>query len=461
MEPFPKRQRLFAPPPRAFAQNFGHQHEYYNETGDIEIVDNEEEEEEEEDFEEEGEPDMDPDTELDQRRARLDYKLKSTFEAIFEKYGKDFDGVGDEIDLATGEIVVNNGHLAKMQDERDAGDVSRGRKALRALTDEPDNMPSSSIGDTEILDEADEDDDDAEEEDEDEDSISEDDLVDDDMILRGFAKANRFIQASPEIGIPAEPPRQERRHEENHHPSIKSNALPSRSDILTQFGPQLGPQIADIISQQQIPDSPVPDDSHIEPAWRVPRLPSSRPIKRPAKKLFTLPPEPERSPSPEASTSIWAPVRSRGPRKANGSGNEAIFRSASRGPIHDALAPDPLSDPSTFMYEPIPESSSKRIRKNFTTQDDRILQDFAAKARRQNLDFWSISTWRRLEDVVSTGSLLLGSTNAGSIRIIRQRHGGVDISLSLHIFGQMKSMNRNHQRHQLTRREELTNPILS
>jgi hypothetical protein len=42
-------------------------------------------------------------------RQKLDNKLKSTFEAIFEKYGKDFTGVGDEIDLRTGEIIVDNG----------------------------------------------------------------------------------------------------------------------------------------------------------------------------------------------------------------------------------------------------------------------------------------------------------------------------------------------------------------
>ena len=35
--------------------------------------------------------------------------LQHRFEHIFEKYGKDFEGVGDEIDLETGLIVVDNG----------------------------------------------------------------------------------------------------------------------------------------------------------------------------------------------------------------------------------------------------------------------------------------------------------------------------------------------------------------
>ncbi|KAL8733531.1 MAG: hypothetical protein Q9181_003547 [Wetmoreana brouardii] len=62
-----------------------------------------------------------PDAELHERRTRNDMKLKSIFESIFEKYGKDFSDVGDEIDLKTGEIVRNNGHLENMIDERDPG----------------------------------------------------------------------------------------------------------------------------------------------------------------------------------------------------------------------------------------------------------------------------------------------------------------------------------------------------
>ncbi|EKG11922.1 SANT domain DNA binding protein [Macrophomina phaseolina MS6] len=48
-------------------------------------------------------------------------RLKNTFEHIFEKYSRDFSGIGDEIDLETGEIVVDNGHIAQLQDERDTG----------------------------------------------------------------------------------------------------------------------------------------------------------------------------------------------------------------------------------------------------------------------------------------------------------------------------------------------------
>ena len=55
-------------------------------------------------------------------RARNDQRLKSTFESIFEKYNKDFSEVGDEIDMNTGQIVIDNGHILGMANELDLGD---------------------------------------------------------------------------------------------------------------------------------------------------------------------------------------------------------------------------------------------------------------------------------------------------------------------------------------------------
>lgn len=64
---------------------------------------------------------VDDDPDLARNRRANDARLKSRFEHIFTKYGKDFEGVGDEIDLETGLIVVNNGHIARMQHEVDPG----------------------------------------------------------------------------------------------------------------------------------------------------------------------------------------------------------------------------------------------------------------------------------------------------------------------------------------------------
>ncbi|KAG8527101.1 uncharacterized protein KY384_008530 [Bacidia gigantensis] len=58
---------------------------------------------------------------LRKKREQNDNRLKSIFESIFEKYERDFDGIGDEIDLETGSVVVDNGHISGMKYEADAG----------------------------------------------------------------------------------------------------------------------------------------------------------------------------------------------------------------------------------------------------------------------------------------------------------------------------------------------------
>lgn len=63
---------------------------------------------------------------LEEARARNDQRLKSIFESIFAKYEKDFTEVGDEIDLQSGRIIVNNGHLQRMEGEDDTGEKDAG-----------------------------------------------------------------------------------------------------------------------------------------------------------------------------------------------------------------------------------------------------------------------------------------------------------------------------------------------
>ena len=75
---------------------------------------------------------VDRDDDLQERRARNDSQLKSTLETIFEKYSKNFEGIGDEIDMRTGEIVVNNGHILAMSHERDVGDVEASCEELES-----------------------------------------------------------------------------------------------------------------------------------------------------------------------------------------------------------------------------------------------------------------------------------------------------------------------------------------
>lgn len=59
------------------------------------------------------------DRNLTTKRARNNVRLKSRFDCIFEKYGRDFTDIADEIDFNTGEIAVDKGHLLSMRHERD------------------------------------------------------------------------------------------------------------------------------------------------------------------------------------------------------------------------------------------------------------------------------------------------------------------------------------------------------
>lgn len=75
-------------------------------------------------------PSVSPDAELVEDRDRNDNTLKGKFEAIFEKYGRDFSGVGDEINIMTGEVMVDNGHILSMDHETDPGSPSRARPSM-------------------------------------------------------------------------------------------------------------------------------------------------------------------------------------------------------------------------------------------------------------------------------------------------------------------------------------------
>ena len=92
---------------------------------------------------------VDDEPDLARDRRANDARLKSRFEHIFAKYGKDFEDVGDEIDLDTGEVVVNNGHLESMRHEVDPGKVvsSQVLQVLggSARTKRRDTIPTSGL----------------------------------------------------------------------------------------------------------------------------------------------------------------------------------------------------------------------------------------------------------------------------------------------------------------------------
>ena len=347
MERPPKRRRLFAPLDSELSQSFDNRHEFYDAPDEL--------------YEEESEPAYDPDQDLQQKRARLDLKLKSTFESIFEKYGKDFDGVGDEIDLYTGEILVDNGHLEQMQNERDAGNSSRARIIPRTLLEDDDSVEGGYFED--------EDEEDDEEDYGNDDGLSDEDMVEDDLILRGFAQARQFMERRPALqqspfdtvlGRRKEP----RENTVALHPTRKSAMLPSRSNILSQFGPQLGSEIVKYVSKQG-----TLEDDNIEPMWRAPPIWRTTGGSRPITKPTALPADIERPVSPDNSPSIWAPTRS-------------IFRA----------------------------------------EDDKLLQEFVTNARRVGLDLSNDASWEKLEHMVSRDPPLQSLSDV--VNSIRGTSGG-------------------------------------
>ena len=76
------------------------------------------------------------DADLRRKRAQNDQRLKSIFESIFEKYERDFDGIGDEINLETGNIEVDNGHIFGMRHEKDPGNADEDSTSISAAGDD-------------------------------------------------------------------------------------------------------------------------------------------------------------------------------------------------------------------------------------------------------------------------------------------------------------------------------------
>lgn len=449
MEPFRKRQRLYSPIRNEFLKTFSREQGYdiyeRDELQDYEDVDRPmrgyggEEEEDDEEEEQDVDPVPDPDSELQQRRSQLDFKLKSTFESIFEKYGKDFEGIGDEIDLETGRIVVNNGHLSAMRHERDPGI----RHYDESTTEYTEESIESSLGGDEMLLDYENDEEEGEEEGEDQDVeegeeyFSDDGNVDeemeDDMILRGFTRATQNIQPES-TSHSRQPPTLPTENRRNIHrpPPVAPIAepgvtVPSQSQIFAQFGPELGAQIHQYVSKQnsrqdgniqpvwQAPTLSNRENSRnqdsIDSPWRVPDLPkpsrkhtemgSSRRKATPkqqthrrdniesAWRVPNLPPDPIRGNRNEIEPS-W-----RAPELPTSSRLPSSLKSMSVKPIFVARNPSPgvggsvWAEPDTQRRH---NPSAKNSRMPFTLEDDHILLDCVKKARirgiAMNSDFW-------------------------------------------------------------------------
>ncbi|KAJ5781170.1 hypothetical protein N7457_006330 [Penicillium paradoxum] len=204
-----------------------------------------------------------PDFDLSAARAQNDSRLKSLFEGIFAKYSHDFTDVGDEIDLATGDIVVDNGHLLGLRAEDDNGKEPRSW-LLPAGSDNSEDMDGPDGDDT---------------------------------------KGEEFfsLPASPRDRSPAA------FHESS--PSIEQNTTADTSlDFVFTFKASGATGLSPTTKEGHIsrPTNPIAVSKPQDPLWEVPDLPQSfsTPTAETRKTNVFLPSA--RSPSPPGSGSVWA-----------------------------------------------------------------------------------------------------------------------------------------------------------
>lgn len=289
------------------------------------------------------------DQDLDIRRHRNDHLLKSRLELIFKKYSHDFTGVGDEIDLVRGDIVVDNGHLEGMENETDTG-AAKGKMLLRAMTEAPDAEDSyfDNEGADDVMMSIEEIAENA--------AISGDDITpmdsDEELFLpvrsetscctppdsRGsqnapkadpsvagsdgnslFEAQERERSASPdslfEVHISTQPDVDTTRPETTNS-FIDTGALDEDVDddtVMEKFGPQLGQEVLAILNRARNAAA----QAHIEPAWRIPtnaippRVPRSTSKSKTPTPPTLEPPDVAMIASPEHGRSLWKPTQQR------------------------------------------------------------------------------------------------------------------------------------------------------
>lgn len=247
-------------------------------------------------------------SELERARYRNDLSLKSRFEAIFQKYSHDFTDIGDEIDITTGEVVVNNGHLESMVNETDIGEKAAchtsqpsGRSLLRAMTVIPnteDQNRDNSISD-EVMLSIETMAENAAVLTDDHSSVSSSDELFDPPFINGSSATSRaqpslpsrpitpyLVESSDDDslfrleGARYSSPDSLFESDETYHAigweqesqsskfkSIDSGTQVDLSDeaILDRLGHSLGHEVLEILEKRK-----PPHEAHLEPAWRIP-----------------------------------------------------------------------------------------------------------------------------------------------------------------------------------------------
>ncbi|KAJ9660817.1 hypothetical protein H2198_002356 [Neophaeococcomyces mojaviensis] len=324
-----------------------------------------------------------PDAEINTARKRNDLLLKTRWESIFERYERDFTGIGDEVGFATDDVIVDNGHLRSMQNDRDTGGCRPqekegtrydGKRLLRAMTAAPSECASSTSGVEEIeevlqsietmtedvfLDEYSSDDElfnpNTEMDVENQDDLSEVDSLFDARPNRS-PSVDSLFDATPRDTI-----YEAGRIFPANHGRFNDLALPystaTHEDVLHRHRSLIREEVRNILSEHK-----EKEEAKLEPAWRIPvRLSSAPCIPRGSSLPGTISTnrQPPRLQIPESDeggygdgkewveneelvTSIWHPARRiRRPRKVvTAERNLKRIRAESEDPLQEGFSSD-------------------------------------------------------------------------------------------------------------------------
>ena len=245
------------------------------------------------------------DAELEEARYRNDMVLKSRFRAIFQKYSHDFSGIGDEIDVTTGRIVVDNGHLQTMEHEKDIGPVMpqvqerssksaniNGQSLVRAMTPAPDRytIPRTNIREDNVIESIEtmaehasmlfRDPLGSDTEDEllgcgsrkhSEDSKSEDSLLGigrDNSLRRSSTRDSLFEGQETLANVQSLQASKSQSNSTKASASCHSSARALCDEgTLDKFGARIGHEVLEVIHQRH-----AANESYVEPVWRIPDI---------------------------------------------------------------------------------------------------------------------------------------------------------------------------------------------
>ncbi|KEF59400.1 uncharacterized protein A1O9_04244, partial [Exophiala aquamarina CBS 119918] len=398
------------------------------------------------------------DADLDTMRHKNDCLLKSRFESIFEKYSKDFDGIGDEIDLVSGRVLVDNGHLKSMATETDPGideEDERGKAFLRAMTEAPDSEDSDfnedadnvlssieEIAENTVLILSDN-------------SMTSDDTEDElfrplpsrtSLATPPDSRGNESVPNFDPVSLKSESdtdslfdvPVTQRDSspdslfeapsttEKGHHlgyrakdallraPTISSEDR-KESAILARYGSRVGYEVIDLLQRER-----ENAEAHIEPAWRIPsniippKLPTPPIMHQPPPNLPSLQrpqsledQKPSDLPLSTPSDSVWRVPRTRNPRKKAEDTHRRrvlrLLRAESEDPLQDGFASDHADDgngePSSLETGEETERMQEKRDISQTSLGDET--DDEVKALRQGRCFYCGQQYKARAGVVS------------------------------------------------------------